>query len=100
MDENAKASTPKQGEVPQYRLTEPAYINDVFFDQNQVDSGKAVIYHVGIPAHFMQPLNAAARAMVKEHAPKKIDPLAALTVISPNAQPAVEPQPQAGQHIA
>ena len=96
----AKTSTPTQGEVPQYRLTEPAYINDVFYDQQQIDSGKAVIYHQGVPAHFMAPLNAAAREQVKTHQPKKIDPFAGLTVVGAAPVPAAEPQTQAGQTLS
>lgn len=90
---SANTSAPNEGhegagssnEPAKYRLTEPAYINDVFYDQARIDAGTAVIFHDGIPAHFMFPLNAAAKAAVKKHQPKKIDPLAALTIVAPSA---------------
>lgn len=97
---NARTSTPIQGEVPQYRLTEPAYISDVYYDQAAIDSGKAVIFFQGVPAHFMAPLNAAAREQVKTHQPKKIDPLEGLTVVGAKAAPQDGPQTQAGAPLA
>jgi hypothetical protein len=54
-----------------------------------------VIYHEGPPAYFMYPMNDAARAMVKKHKPKHVDPLAALTVVG--TPPAAPAQPQAGE---
>ena len=78
-----RSSTPLPGEVPQYRLTEPAYIDDVYYDQRQVDRGEAVIYFTGPPGAHMQPLNDAARSMVEEHKPKKVDPINTLTTVGP-----------------
>lgn len=87
--ENTSAPQPRR-EVPQYRLTEPAYIDDVLYDEAQVKAGLAVIYFNGIPGPHMLPLNAAAKEMVKQHKPQRIDPLAAFSVItsSPAAIPA------------
>lgn len=60
----AKAkSAPSQGEMPQYRLTEQAYIHD-----RLVEAGEA-IYFDGIPGAHMAPLNAEARAMVNKYKP-------------------------------
>lgn len=69
-------------EPPQYRLTEPAYINDQLFDQGAVDAGAAIIFFEGVPGYHMFPLNDAARAMVKKHNPQRVDPLDALTVVA------------------
>lgn len=88
---DANPSTPNPGEAkrkssdepPKYRLTEPSYINEMFYDQVQVDQGKAVIFFDGVPGPHMLPLNDAAKAMVAKHKPVKIDALDALTSLQP-----------------
>lgn len=100
MTDDTQGAAPAHGEPPKYRLSEPAYLNDVHYDQAQVDAGKAIIVWTAPPAHYMVPLNAAAKAMVAQHPPKRIDPLAELTkVVAPPAgtpSAAAPPQPHAG----
>lgn len=75
----------KSEEIPKYRLTEPAYINERHFDQHAIDGGKAVIFFDGIPGAHMLPLNDAAKAMVKKHQPKRGNPVDELTIVGPGA---------------
>lgn len=85
--------SPLHGEVPQYRLTEVSYIDDVYHDESEVKAGKAIVYYEGPPGPHMVPLNAAAKAMVAKYKPVRVDPLAAFTVIT--AAPAVFATPPA-----
>lgn len=82
-DQENTASDAGAQEPPQYRLTEPAYIDDRHYDQGMVDSGKAVIFYEGIPGAHMKPLNAAAKAMVKKHPPANINPIDEMTSLAP-----------------
>lgn len=67
------ASAPAQGqdaakEAPKYKLLEPAYIDDILYGEEKVNSEKGVvIFFEGIPGPHMKPLNAAARAMFEKH---------------------------------
>lgn len=71
-----KASAPSQGEVPQYKLTEPAYIDDKYLEAG------AAIYFTGVPGAHMHPLNDAAQAMIDKHKPVKVDPVEKLSMLS------------------
>lgn len=76
--------------VPQYRILAPCYINDVLYEQQQIDAanandGKGIkIWFEGIPGPHLLPVNAAARAMVEKFpdANRVNDPLKNLTVIA------------------
>lgn len=84
-------------EPPKYRLTEPAYVNDRFYDQHLIDGGKAVIFFEGIPGAHMHPMNEAARAMVKKHQPKRVNPVDELTIVGPGAT-VLTPHDVPGKH--
>jgi hypothetical protein len=61
---------------PHYRLTEPAYIDDLYLEE-----GKVIVYE-GKPGHHMSPLNELARAAHKKAFPDGVvhrDPIDALT---------------------
>jgi hypothetical protein len=60
--------------VPQYRLTQKAYLNDKLLEEG------AVIYWTAPPEHYMVPLNDAARAEFKKYNPQYIDPMLKLPV--------------------
>lgn len=75
-----KSSAPAKGEVPQYRLTEVSYINDRLLPAGEV------IYFAEPPGPHMEPINAAAKAMVAKFKPEKKDPIEALTIVGPNAE--------------
>lgn len=62
-------------EVPQYRLTEQAYIGDKLLEVG------AVIEYKGIPGHHMEPINPAAKA-AKKKAPSYLDPILAMTSVN------------------
>lgn len=68
-----------QGDAPQYKLTEAAYIDDTLYAP-----GDAVRY-VGIPGYHMEPLNQAAHAMKKKHPSKFEDPILAMTNVTARA---------------
>ena len=91
-------------EVPRYRITEKCYLNDRIYDPDaqpidpnaEVEPGEEpprkplIIAFRGVPAHYMEPVNEAAREKCKrhadrmEHAGSAID---ALTVVGSPAQP-------------
>jgi hypothetical protein len=78
------ANTPQptvkaKGEPPQYQLTEKAYIHDVLYEPG------ASVYFDGIPGPHMEPLNDAAKEMVKKHPPQGGNPIDALTMVGPGA---------------
>lgn len=75
-----RTSAPSQGEVPQYKLTEKAYIDDRLLEVGEV------IYYEHPPGAHMAPLNDAARAMVKKHPPREMRPLEELPVASANQE--------------
>lgn len=58
--------------VPQYRLTERAYLNDKLYETGDV------IYWKDPPGAHMLPLNDAARAMVMKYEPTWLDPISGL----------------------
>lgn len=90
-----------RAEVPKYRLTEPAYLNDRLYlpDEQPLDMNAEaledgtqprkplVIAYAGIPAHYMEPMNDAARAMCEKHADRMSfrDPINDLTIVTPAA---------------
>lgn len=69
-------------EVPRYRITEKCYLNDRIYDPEgqpfdpsaEVEPGEEpprkplIISFRGVPAHYMEPVNDAARKMVEKHA--------------------------------
>lgn len=76
------AQRPAAGGVPQYELTEKAYINDRLYEPGDK------IYYKGIPGPHMLPLNRAAEEMFVTHNinPNGTDnPIDALTVVGPGA---------------
>lgn len=80
-----KPQDKKPTEVPQYQLTERAYINDKLLEEG------TVIYFKDVPGPHMLPLNAAAQAQVEKWKHTWIgDPIRNLTIITP---PGATPQP-------
>lgn len=84
--------------VPKYRILAPCYINDVLYEQQQIDAAGEkgiLIWFEGIPGPHLQPVNAAAKAMADKfpEANRANDPLNHLTVI---AAPVAAAQPPAG----
>lgn len=82
------APAAKKVQVPQYRLTGPVYVNETLYDQGAVDRAPEpgiLIYFKGIPNHHMEPVNDAAREMVKKHPPSHMSAVDRLTQITPDA---------------
>lgn len=73
-----QASTAQQEEVPKYKLTEPAYIDDRLLEAGQV------IGYKGVPGYHMEPVNEAAEVMKELHPGRKIDPILEMTDITAN----------------
>lgn len=71
MSDNAQV----KGEIPQYELTEAAYIDDKY-----LEAGAKITYQ-GEPGHHMAPLNAAAEA-AKKKARNYLDPILAMTAVN------------------
>lgn len=69
----------KPDERPQYRLTEPAYIEDRLLDTG------ALIRFEDIPGHHMKPVNAQAKAKCKalwpNGRPEYSDPIQSMTIV-------------------
>lgn len=64
---------PQSRETPRYRLTERAYLKedgDKF--ERLVEEGEEIEFR-GVPGYHMEPLNAAAKAMVEKHKPQQMD---------------------------
>jgi hypothetical protein len=64
-------------EIPLYKLTERAYLNDVL---HEVD---AEVEFEGMPGHYMIPLNDAAVAMVEAYPPTNMDPINSIPINEP-----------------
>lgn len=64
-----------KGEVPEYELTESAYIDDTLYSAGQK------IKYEGQPGYHMEPVNAAAKAMKKKFPSDHIDPILTMTAI-------------------
>ena len=92
-------------EVPRYRITEKCYLNDRIYDPDaqpldpnaEFEPGEEpprkplIIAWRGVPAHYMEPVNGAARDMALKHRSRMEyggSPIDAMTVV--NAAP--EPQ--------
>lgn len=76
----AKPAVPaKRKEVPQYRLTGPCYVNEIYYSQAQIDNTAdpgVLIMFKGIPNDNMTPVNEAAREMKAQGCPPaKVHPL-------------------------
>lgn len=85
-------------ERPRYRLTAPMFVHEstpptravVHFEDgregeerdvsDELLTDKHEIVFDGPPGHHMQPLNEAARAMVKKHNPKPVNPVDELSL--------------------
>ena len=65
----------KAAEIPRYRLTEPAFINDVLYEKG------AEIDYPHVPGWYMDPLNKAAKAMIDKHHPQPYNVVDELTKI-------------------
>ena len=69
-----------KGEAPKYKLTEKAYIDDTLYEAD------AVITFHGIPCHYMEPVNAAARKQKESPEGAKaatfLDPILSMTNVS------------------
>jgi hypothetical protein len=65
-----------KSDVPQYTLTEKAYIDDVLYEVG------ATISYPGIPGYHMEPANAAAEAMCLKHPTAFHDPILAMTNVA------------------
>src|ERR1700737_2762524 len=80
MEQTMSDNDQVKGEAPRYKLTEKAYIDDVLYEAD------AVITFHGIPCHYMEPVNAAAKTAKKSpegvKASKFLDPILAMTNIS------------------
>lgn len=64
-------------QLPQYELSEAAYIDDVLYGP-----GRKVTYE-GAPGHHMEPVNEAAKVMKKKHDKGGyIDPIEAMTKVN------------------
>ena len=72
----------RTGEMPQYELTETAYIND------QLKQPGETVYTRGIPGPHMIPVNEAAKAMCAKHSREMqaVDPIHSLTLVGPGAE--------------
>jgi hypothetical protein len=66
----------EKGATPKYKLTERAYIDDALLEAG------AEIEYVGVPGHHMEPVNDAAKAMVKKHPHKFVDPILQMTAVN------------------
>lgn len=73
MTDQAKQEPTK--EVPRYKLTEAAYIEDRIYE------AEAEVNFSGIPGHHMEPLNDSAKAMKKKHNKEYVDPILAMTAV-------------------
>lgn len=89
-------------EAPRYRLTERCYLNDRLYDPDEMaldqnaeplEDGtqprKALIIAFrGVPAHYMEPVNDAAKAMCAKHPDRMrfIDPVNSLNIVGPGAE--------------
>ena len=97
-----EASIPN--EVPRYRITEKCYLNDRIYDPEaqpidpnaEVEPGEEpprkplIISFRGVPAHYMEPVNEAAREKCKRHADRMEyagSAIDSLTVVGSPAQP-------------
>lgn len=94
----ADTQTVRKGEVPKYRLTEKAYLNDRLYDPEEMpidqsaepdDTGALpkrplIVAFPGIPAYYMEPVNDAARAMVAKHPERMraLNPIDELSIVS------------------
>lgn len=78
------------GEIPRYRLTEPAYIEDTYYDPESKDSRFHEVNYSGIPGHHMEPVNEAAKAMKLKHPHKYHDPIVAMTNVTAQSIGAAE----------
>lgn len=68
-----QAREPQSREVPRYKLTEAAYLkseDDRF--ERMYEAGEEIEFR-GVPGYHMEPVNAAAKAMVRQHKPEQFD---------------------------
>lgn len=81
-------------EIPKYRITATCYHNDRIYDPESMpkdDNGdtKPLFFEFeGRPEHYMEPANAAARAMYEKFKPAAwFDPINRMTAIPTDVQP-------------
>ena len=84
--------------MPKYRITEKCYLNDRVYDPDDMpldqnaEPGEdgilprkpLIVAFAGVPAYYMEPMNEAAKEMVKKH-PERMrhaDPIEELTIVS------------------
>ena len=88
----AESPAPKKKELPRYRLTEKAYINDRIYDPETqpVDPNSEegelrplIITFTGIPGPHMEPVNEAAREMLEKHPCSKMNFDQAFNMMTP-----------------
>lgn len=72
-DGDQQGNEPQSRDVPRYKLTEAAYLRteeDRF--ERMCQAGEEIEFR-GLPGYHMEPLNAAAKAMVAKHKPEQLD---------------------------
>lgn len=97
MGDKQTLSLPK----PRYRLTEKAWFQHVTVVREDIEGNiealdwddvlmneGTTIEFPGIPAHYMQPINDAARKQVEQYKPQKVEPMDEFSIIS--EKPAVQ----------
>lgn len=98
---DATNTTARRGEMPKYRLTEKAYLNDRLYDPDEMpidqnaepdDNGSLprrplIVGYAGVPAYYMEPVNEAAREMIKKHANRMqfMNPIDELSIVGQSA---------------
>lgn len=86
MTTDTPPTAPVRKEVPQYRVIDETYVNDILYTRSQIENTPdpgVLIYFKGVPNVAMKPVNEAAREMVKKHPLPNRDPLESLTSINP-----------------
>lgn len=101
------ATQPRESsnEAPRYRITEKCYLNDRIYDPEaqpfdpsaEVEPGEEpprkplIVTYRGVPAHYMVPVNDAARKMAERHAERMNFEGSAIDALTVVGQPAQQP---------
>lgn len=100
-------------EFPRYKLTEKCYLNDVYYEPPGIEEEQSeenprgkkpiVISWTDKPAYFMQPVNDAAREMVRKFPPPIFkDPIQQLNIVGvdkPQTAPLTSDEFMAGMSL-
>jgi hypothetical protein len=89
-----EGAAPTPAQAPRYQVLQKCYLNERLYDpelmpvdpeSEEQERKPLLITYTGVPAYYLKPVNAAAKAMCEKHKDlmREVNPVDQLTVVGP-----------------